>query len=684
MGAVILYIIAFSIFNAVQKHQRNILFSSHYDILKESVTASILLKESTLNNVSSDYTVWDDMYRYFDSRDTDWSEENLATIIQSFKVNAVWAYNIKGEPIYHINNCYPDPSQFIPLPQEILSVLHNKRILNCYLHLPEGLFYLSGATVHPTIDLDRKSPPHGYLFIAKRLDGDYLKDLGLLTSSTVQLNKYSQKNDRSPTEVQYSFNLKDWKGSNADTLLFSRVFPYINEFFGFSKVSMVIFIGIAILVLLLFYFLFERWILKPLGHISGSLSKGETSSIDPLKTRKDEFGQIGSLLEDFITQKKELEKQVAEKNKAEKLLLESEEKFYKAFLFSPAAMMISSRDTRQILTVNEGFSKMTGMKLQDLIGFSVDSIGVFDDPGIFNDVANDLETGNSVKSHDIIFRTPVGEFCTGILKSDLVSIQGKSCLLSVIIDITQRKQMETAMNLAKEKAEESDRLKSFLLMNMSHELRTPLTGIMGFAEVIKDDSDEKNISLLADKILLSGNRLLATMNSFMTLAEIQSGNLKVLKKKCFLGKELKGLIKSYSRRAEEKSVQFTYTENEVEAIVDPELFRQIAERIMDNAVKFTHKGSITVTVKNSNSQGRNWADFSVADTGIGIPESKIDDIFVEFRQLSEGEGRSFEGSGLGLSIVKKLTLLLGGEILVKSQLNVGSTFTLRLPASPMN
>lgn len=633
-----------------------------------------------MDNVAADYTNWDDMVNYMSNRDSVWARDNLASVLQSHKLNAVWVYDLSAESVYFINNCTPEESKLLPIPPGVFYNLRKEKGIEFFVKYPEGLFLICGATIHRTTDLKRVLPSHGYFFVAKSIDKVFLNEINALTGAVAQINDTGSVSPFSTTssEIKLSYPLKDWRGRIIEKMVFSKDFPYVYDFVVLSRVSMILFIGIGLLVILASYILFSRWVSKPLSKINNALVNGDISDIDELKNQPNEFGQLSQLLENFIIQKKEIERQIIEKIKTEKLLIESEEKFSKAFLFSPAAMMISSWDTNEIITVNESFSKITGLKLKELLGFQVDKTGVFNDPLLFKSIAETLDKNQTVSAYEVFINTKSGDLRFGILKCDIVYLQGKRCLLSVIIDITERKQVEMAMNIAREKAEESDRLKYFLLMNMSHELRTPLTGIIGFAEVIKEDTNEKHIQSLAEKVLISSDRLLSTLNSIMLLAEIHSGNLSLQKQKCNLGETISDVIEQYSEAAKSKSLEIKYIDDSVVAEVDPDHLRQIVERLLDNAIKFCDSGFITVSVSKERSD-KNWAVLSVSDTGIGIPHDKLNDIFLEFRQVSEGVGRSFEGSGLGLPIVKNLTTLMGGEIAVESKEKAGSTFYIRFP-----
>ena len=238
---------------------------------------------------------------------------------------------------------------------------------------------------------------------------------------------------------------------------------------------------------------------------------------------------------------------------------------------------------------------------------------------------------------------------------------------------------------AKEKAEASSKAKEHFLANMSHEIRTPLNAIDGMAKLLKntplDDEQKEYISAMET----STSNLLVIINDILDISKIEAGQLTV-EKIGFKPKQLlKDIVKSLQIKAKEKNIflHLDFDENIPEILIgDPVRINQILINLVNNAIKFTPKGGVTISVK-LNELKDNQAEllFEVIDTGIGIPEDKIDTIFENFKQADDSTTRKFGGTGLGLSISKKLVELFGGKLKVKSKVNFGSTFyfTITLP-----
>lgn len=248
-------------------------------------------------------------------------------------------------------------------------------------------------------------------------------------------------------------------------------------------------------------------------------------------------------------------------------------------------------------------------------------------------------------------------------------------------DITKRKSIENELIEAKGRAEESNRLKSSFLGNISHELRSPMLGILGFAEILKDELNDPSQIEMVSTIKNSGTRLIKTLNSILDLSRIEANIQDIDISQVNLNEIIKETIKLYYPIIKNKKIflKYVFPERNVYLNSDKDLLQKIFNNLIDNAVKYTHKGGIVVKLIVQEKQPDKKILFEIRDTGIGIPKEFHNIIFEPFRQVSEGYSRKFEGSGLGLSITKKFIELLNGSIAFSSEPGKGSTFIVTFP-----
>lgn len=262
-----------------------------------------------------------------------------------------------------------------------------------------------------------------------------------------------------------------------------------------------------------------------------------------------------------------------------------------------------------------------------------------------------------------------------------INMGGKWNALGIIRDITERKKHETEILSAKRQAEEMNRLKTNFLSTMSHELRTPLNGILGFAEILKSSLNDPEMIDYTEIIMKSSLRLLNTFNLIIDLSVIEANELKVRKNPEDLAQLVDTIQEPYKAEAANKglSLNVVYKIREAKTSTDQTLFSQALNNLLNNAIKYTQQGGITLSIDQAVKDNREYFSISVADTGIGISPKNISMIYDAFRQASEGYNRAFEGSGLGLHITKRYIDLLDGLIELESEPGYGSVFTIFIP-----
>jgi signal transduction histidine kinase/DNA-binding response OmpR family regulator/CHASE3 domain sensor protein len=263
----------------------------------------------------------------------------------------------------------------------------------------------------------------------------------------------------------------------------------------------------------------------------------------------------------------------------------------------------------------------------------------------------------------------------------------------VITDITDRKRSEVAIEAARDAAEAANQAKSAFIANMSHELRTPLSAIIGYSEMLQEEIGDSKDSAVAGlglgedvaKIESNARHLLGLINDVLDLSKVESGKMEVFAESFEVAgavEEVAGTVQSLVMKKNNR-IEVKASPSLGEMNTDLVKLRQILFNLLSNAAKFTENGLITLEVLAEATPGEaigRWIVFKVSDTGIGMTQEQLGRLFQRFQQADASTTRKFGGTGLGLSLVKVFSTMLGGSVGVESQAGVGTTFTVRLPA----
>ncbi|KTC65688.1 sensory histidine-kinase / response regulator (plasmid) [Legionella adelaidensis] len=261
---------------------------------------------------------------------------------------------------------------------------------------------------------------------------------------------------------------------------------------------------------------------------------------------------------------------------------------------------------------------------------------------------------------------------------------GNCCgVTGVAVDVTKEKEYETQLKKAIENAEAASKAKTAFLENMRHDIRTPLTGIVGFSEILKNESTEKKIKEYADNLIVSSHALLELLDEVLESIRVSSGEIPKLKRKFNLKKSLENIINLNLSKAAEKNLTLSLdfdSKIPLYFLGDKIRLHRIFLELVGNALNFTDYGFVKLTAnfvqpKNNKVILR----FCVEDSGVGIPKEKQQDIYLQFRRLTPSYQGIYKGAGLGLSVVKQFVDELEGEIYVESEQRKGTKFTIILP-----
>jgi len=340
-----------------------------------------------------------------------------------------------------------------------------------------------------------------------------------------------------------------------------------------------------------------------------------------------------------------------------------------------------------IVYVNPAFEKIFGFTKEETIGKTPRILkSENSDQDYYINFWNSLLAKKPV-IHEIINKTKDGRLLSFEASiNPIINEQGKTIgYLAIERDITERKLAEQELIISKEKAEESDRLKSAFLANMSHEIRTPMNGILGFAELLKEpgltgEDKQEYIGIIEN----SGVRMLNIINDIIDISKIEAGLMKLEMKESNINEQIEYIYTFFKPEMEVKGIKFSLknTLPAKEAIIktDREKLYAILTNLVKNAIKYTNEGSIEFGYNRVETlYAPSLMQFYVKDTGMGIPKDRQSAIFERFIQADITDKMARQGAGLGLSISKAYVEMLGGKIWVESKVGIGSTFYFTLP-----
>lgn len=356
-------------------------------------------------------------------------------------------------------------------------------------------------------------------------------------------------------------------------------------------------------------------------------------------------------------------------------LQESESKYRGIFNNSHSPMLIIDPIDLRIIDSNSAASSFYGYPIDHLKTMNILKLYVNSPENIKEAIDKAISNEQNIFYWKHLKNS--GELIDVELHSGPLTIEGKTYIFSIVYDISEKNQMIDELKKAKFDAEQMNKLKSIFLANMSHELRTPLVGILGYSQILMDELEDESAQRMANSILRGGNRLLQTLNLILDLSRIEANRMEIKFINCNVADFIKEVCANFNATTMLKGLYLNVTveADDVFINIDEMHFTSILNNLINNAIKFTEKGGITVRIRK---QDENVL-ISIQDTGIGIPEEKQSIVFEAFRQASEGISRNFEGTGLGLTLTKKFVELMNGSITMESQLGSGTTFTLSFP-----
>ena len=391
------------------------------------------------------------------------------------------------------------------------------------------------------------------------------------------------------------------------------------------------------------------------------------------------LGAIGIFLI-FIYWNRRLQKEVS-------LRAESEQNLSVVIDNTPIIIFVTEKSTTKLLMANPTAMQTLAINTQNISEIRGTDFYHWDqNQQVIDKVVNKFKTNARVSEEQIKLRNLKGEIIEGLLSISPIHFQNKDAYLNIIVNLNDRIEMEDQLHAAKEFAENANRAKSEFLANMSHEIRTPMNAIIGFTELLYEQIKDEKLKNFVKTIKSAGNSLLLLINDILDLSKIEAGKIIINSKAVNPHNLLDDVSNMFMMNARNKNLDLIL---EVDPKIPSALFldearvRQVLFNLVGNAVKFTDNGYIKVKAIAENQDDIHSSvdlRIEVIDTGIGIPKHELNNIFENFQQQEGQSIRKYGGTGLGLTISKRLTQLMNGNITVTSEQEKGSCFAVTLKA----
>lgn len=413
--------------------------------------------------------------------------------------------------------------------------------------------------------------------------------------------------------------------------------------------------------------------------VSGTI--GEENAVELLKQGVTDYvfkdlSRLGLVIRRAL-EEVELQREQKRTEKVMKEYLEQYSTMKSATLFG----FILTDEKGNLLDVNDAYCSMSGYTKEELLNLSVTDIEVIEKP---EEIAERIQRIIEFGTNQFESKHKAKDGRVFNIEVSMGFLNSKKQIIAFVRDITDRKLAEQELIKSKEKAEESDRLKSAFLANMSHEIRTPMNGILGFADLLK----EPNLTSMKQQeyikiIKSSGVRMLNIINDIVDISKIEAGLIEVNLTESNINEQIEYIYTFFKPEIEQKGMQLFFkkslTSKDAVIKTDHEKIYAILINLVKNAIKFTNEGFIEYGYRLNTDSKSAELEFFVKDTGVGVLKDRQEAIFERFIQADSSDKMAYQGVGLGLSISKAYVEVLGGKIWLESEEGKGSTFYFTIP-----
>lgn len=666
----------------------------------ERISSSINYEINGLNSKLTDWSAWDDTYRFMNDHNLNYIESNLGNdAFLGLKINIMEFIDSKGQIVFSkafdlSKNSVRDMPAFLK-KDIIYSNLHIKdkstESVKGIVNLPEGLMLVAAQ---PITLSDGSGDPRGTLIMGRFLDNNMIRDISQLTQLDISI--YKSDNPDLPEDIKKvnssitENNSQDIKPIDKNTIAgYTFLRNLDNTTKTIIKVTMprdmrtagnksIVYLtwslaGSGIIITIVIILLLEKNIIRRLKHLIKSVSRiGKSGDLTArIAVRgKDEISFLAKEMNTMLFALQQSRDELKVSERKYRYLFEN-------MLDAYAYLKMEFSDDKIpcdgcFIEINKSFERLAAISENELIGRKVSD--VMNQIGVVSrwlDYFGKVTTEGQKLTFDRYFEE------TGRWFSVYVYCPQNGYAIVIFHDITELKKIQERLEAAKEAAEQANKAKSSFLANMSHEIRTPLNAIVGSTELLVETPLTAAQRSLANTVFEGGEHLQNLINDILDYSKIEAGKLVLNNLKFSLPDVVESVAELMSLKVREKGLSLmTFVSPDIpELIGDSDRLKQILLNLISNAVKFTENGEIVLKAEISRQTEDNIIiRFEVSDTGIGIPLEVQKKLFQAFVQADSSTTRKYGGTGLGLSISKQLTQMMNGEINVESEVGKGSTF----------